>query len=182
MKPRVLLAAVAVGVTSLAGCGGGSAGAQVESTRSDGGKLSGDDREAADFVRAKLEEHWAKGPDGWTTQFQKVNVFGQPLEGTPDVLFHQYREFKFEIDPDPVSESQRLNGADYRANVLFSGTPERFFQTVATFDGPAGWSQWRDSLPTLGLAVERRNGKWLISESDLFNDLRPDPSKVPSGN
>ena len=180
MKRRLLLAAVAVGFASLQGCGG--ADAQIETTRSDGSKLSSDDREAADFVRAQLAEHWAQGPDGWTTQYQKLNVFGQPLEGVPDVLFHQYREFKFEIDPDPVSESQRLNGADYRANVLFSDTPERFYRTVQSFEGPVGWSPWRDSLPTLGLAVERRNGKWLISESDLFIDLRPDPSTVPGNN
>lgn len=180
MKRRVLLAA-AVCLLGLQGCGGSGAG-QAATTRSDGTAMSADDKEAAEFVRAQLAEHWAQGPDGWTTQYQKLNVFGQPLDGVPEVLYHQYREFAFKIDPDPVSESQRLNGADYRANVLFGSTPERFYRTVQTFEGPAGWSDWRDSLPTLGLAVERRSGRWLISESDLFNDLRPDASAVPTAN
>lgn len=30
--------------------------------------------------------------------------------------------------------------------------------------------------------VERRNGKWLISEAGVFEDLKPDAVSVPPGN
>jgi hypothetical protein len=179
---RPLVASLALGsALALGACGGGD-GVQVLAQRADGEKLSADDRAALDFVRTKLESHWTKGPDGWTTELQQRNLFGQVLEGIPDVHFHQYREFKLSIRPEPVSEAMELNGTDYRAAILFERTPERTFREVDTFEGPRGWSAWSDGSPAFGsLAVERRSGQWLIQDDALFEGLKPESGGIPPG-
>jgi hypothetical protein len=184
---HVLVMAIGLlGCLGLSGCGdsggGGGGSVTVASTRADGKKMSADDRAAADFVRSKLEEHWTKNADGWTTQYQAMNVFGQVVEGVvPDILFRQYREFKYTVDPEELTESMKLNGTDYRASVPFEGTPERLYRPQATFDGPQGWSNWRDGFPTFALAVERRNGTWIVSSDSLFDGIKPTEA-VPAGN
>jgi len=168
----------------LFGCGGGgsSDGAEVAATHADGTKLSADDRAAADFFLSKIKEHWLKGSDGWTTRLQQYNMLGQVMpDREPDTLFRQLRDFKFSIEPESISESLKLNGTDYRAGVNFEKTSARFYRTVETFEGPKGWSLWQDDFPSFGMAVERREGKWLITDSDLWQGILPDAADVPSG-
>ena len=181
---HLMIASALFAAIALAGCSGGSsasASANVAAKTPSGKALTADDRAAADFVLAKLQEHWLKGPDGWTSRFQLRNMFGEVLPGEPDVLFRQLRDIKFAIEPEAVSESQKLNGTDYRAGVSFEKTSERFYRTVETFEGPAGWSLWEDEFPSFMMAVERRNGKWLISDDDLFSGIRPEVADVPTG-
>jgi hypothetical protein len=166
----------------LLACGSEEGGSVVVAkTRPDGSKLSKVDREAADFVRTRIEEHWAKGSEGWTTELQQRNVFGQTMPGIPEILYRQCREMEFMIDPEAVTEAQRLNGADYRAVVEFARTPERVYRTVQTWEGPEGWSSWEDGIPAYALAVERRNGEWLIEEDGIFQGLKPETDSVPAG-
>ena len=176
-----------LGIGSVTGCGdgdggdGGDGGVTVATKRADGSKLSADDRAAADFVRSKIEEHWTKNDDGWTTQYQAMNVFGQVVEGVvPDILFRQYRQFNYTVAPEELTESMKLNGTDYRASVPFETTPERLYRPEEMFDGPQGWSNWRDGFPTFALAVERRNGKWIVSADSLFDGVKP-TEPVPVG-
>jgi len=170
---------------SLAACSGGGGvnedGAQAASTTPTGKKLSADDQAAVEFVLAELKKHWVKGADGWTTQFQQYNLLGEVMpDRVPDVLYRQLREFKYAIEPEEISESMKLNGTDYRAAVSIEKTSERFYRRVETWEGPQGWSLWEDVFPSFGLAVERRNGKWLISDSDLWQGILP-TDDVPSG-
>jgi hypothetical protein len=170
-------------ICAAAGCGGGNGDeVQIAETRSDGRDLSVEDEEAADFVRSKLEEHWVKGPDGWTTQFQQYNIGGQVMaDRVPTVLYQQYRQLSFSISPESLTESMKLNGSDYRASVEFNDSPKRFFQTQATFEGPQGWGNWQDGyLGAAPLAVERRNGKWIVTDHELFEGIKPDPAAVAS--
>jgi hypothetical protein len=183
MSRRTAFACFFLGLWALTGCGGASTDdVQVSETRADGQDLSADDEQAADFLRAKLAEHWVKGPDGWTTQYQQYNVLGGVMEGmTPTLLYKQYRQLSFALAPDTVTEAQRLNGADYRGAANFKDSPRRYFQTEATYDGPAGWGNWRDGdLLGASVAVERRNGQWLVSDSDLFAGIKP-TAEVPTG-
>ncbi len=180
---HALVASALVASLLLAACGdsGNGASAAVAPTTKSGAKLSADDRAAADFVLSRINQHWIKGADGWTTRFQVHNIFGEVLPGDPDVLFRQIRDLKFTIEPETVSETQRLNGADYRASVTFEKTSERFYRLVQTFEGPQGWSMWRDAFPSWGIAVERRNGQWLISDDDLWDGVLPEAASVPRG-
>lgn len=173
-------ASLAVLLAGLAACGGdgGSGGGSVH--RTDGSEPTADDRAAAAFVRSRLDQHWSKLPDGWTTQFEARNVFGQVIAGTPPVLFQQLRQLEFAIEPEGLTEAQRLNGADYRCVAAFRPTPTRYYRPVANWEGPQGWSSWEDGALTLRrLAVERRKGEWLLQDDDLFQGSKPDPSEMP---
>ncbi len=169
---------------ALSGCGGANGnGVEVSDKRTDGKSLSSDDEAAADFVSAKLAEHWVKGPDGWTTQFQQRNVMGQLMpDRQPNMLYQQVRQLSFTIAPDNVTEAMKLNGTDYRVSANFKKSPVRFYQLEADYQGPQGWSNWEDhwSMTSVQIVVERRNGKWLISDSNLFEGVKPDPASIPS--
>lgn len=130
------------------------------------------DLEARAFVQATLEEHWTQGADGWTTQFQQRTITGQILPGLPDKPFRQLRKLEFTLTPESLSETQKLNGADYRAGVTFATTSERFFNRVRSWDGVQGWTQWGEARPG-SIAVERRNGEWLKSTDRLFDGIKP---------
>jgi hypothetical protein len=152
----------------LSSCGG----ANGEDARTDGQKLSSDDKAAADFIRSQLAEHWVKGADGWTTQFQLRNVFGKLVDGNPNVLYKQYRDLSFTLSPATLTEAMKLNGSDYRAEVGFKNSAMRLFRVEADVEGPTGWSNWKDDFLDR-LAVERRNGKWIITDSNLFEGIAP---------
>src|SRR5262245_29163143 len=164
----------------LGGCGGANGDdVQVADTRADGSKLTSEDKDAAEFVRGQLAEHWVKNADGWTTEYQNHNIFGQVMEGIPNIQYRQYREMSFTIAPQPLSDATKLNGSDYRAEVAFKNAPVRVYRTEADYEGPKGWSNWRDDYLER-LVVERRNGKWIISDAAYFEGIRPTGS-VPTG-
>jgi len=136
--------------------------------------------EARAFLQSRIEEHWVQGPDGWTTQYQLRSLTGQIMPDLPDTLHRQLRTITFTLRPEPLSESQKLNGTDYRAGVQFEATSERMFHRVKSFDGVKGWSLWREAQIS-PLAVERRNGEWITSRSELFDHRKPNPDDVQPG-
>lgn len=136
--------------------------------------------EARAFLQSRIEEHWVQGPDGWTTQYQLRNYAGQVMPDLPDTLHRQLRTITFTLRPEPVSESQKLNGTDYRAGVQFEATSERKYHRVKSFDDVKGWSLWSEARIS-PIAVERRNGEWLTSRSELFDHRKPNPDDVQPG-
>ena len=157
----------------LGGCGGANGDAvQVAETRTDGAKLTSEDKEAAEFVRSQLAEHWVKSAEGWTTQFQNRNALNEIIAGTPTLLYKQYREMRFTMAPATLTDAMKLNGSDYRAEVGFKSSPVRYFRTEPAYDAPQGWSNWKDDYLE-NLAVERRNGKWIISDASYFEGVVP---------
>lgn len=180
------IAVAALNIMIAGGCDGGGSGAtgsgtaNVSETRGDGGKLTAEDRAAAEFVQAKVDAHWVKAADGWTTQLQRRNMFGEPMEGLPEILFEQYRDLKFSVRPMEVSESQRLNGATYRAEVSFASVPMRQYRAIESLGNPIGWLPWQEYSPASSFAVELRNGKWLMEDMEMFAGLKPDPSAIPA--
>lgn len=161
------------------------------------------DREASDFVQSRINNCWIKGPDGWTTRLVNHNRDGQVIPGEPPVdgnrqnFFKQYHELNFSIQPETITDTQRLNGVEYLAQVQFEIPSVRYYgkkrvvrhEEIGVFqdvDGPKGWSPWADDLEaTLPLEVERRNGTWQFAntwaEHWLFEGLKPDPASVPAG-
>lgn len=180
---RVGLIWIVATVCLLGGCGGSSDSVQVDEKRTDGKSLTDDDEAAAAFVTSELEKYWVKGSDGWTNQNQQYNVLGQLMpDRQPNELYRQYRTLAFAIAPEPLSESMKLNGTDYRASVQFKDSPSRIYLVQADYANPQGWSNWKDEMLRFrGVAVERRNGKWLLSDDNLFEGVKPDPASVPSG-
>jgi hypothetical protein len=182
LMPRVGLICFVLTAGTLLGCGGANGDEMVADTRADGTKMSADDKAAAAFLQARLAEHWLKGPDGWTTQGVMRNIMGQiKPDETPVILFKQYRVLSFTIAPDTLTEAMKLNGSDYRAQAVFKDSPGRFFRTEANYEGPKGWGPWKDNLLMLHrIAIERRNGQWILSDDDLFEAEKPS-IPVPSG-
>ena len=151
--------------------------ASGEPWRSPTGKPS--DLIAADFVHARLDGHWVKTPDGWTTEV--LSRRRETDEDARDVLvgYEQYRDISFKVAPQALSEALQLNGIDYRGLVTFQRTAARSYRyRMDGYDGPAGWSDWRDS-PFPVLTVERRNGQWSIEDTDLFKGRKPIAARVP---
>lgn len=186
-RPSVRLACALGLFLTLTGCGdaegaGSGSGIEVASRHADGTKLSADDRAAAEFLRSRLAEHWLQGPNGWTTELLPRNVFGQPMSGTSDVPFKQYRKLSFTVEPEELTETMRLNGSDYRGVAAFETCPMRFYRNVETWEGPQGWSAWKDGdLLFRRLALERRAGQWIVEEDELFSGVRPGAGQVPEG-
>jgi len=158
---------------------GGAGGGGSSNTSSGGGaqQLTGLDREAYDFIAARIDEHWLRTADGWTTQFQRMNIGGEVMPGRPDTLYRQLRNITFNVTAVPVSESQRLNGSDYRAEVEFATTALRQFNLVDSGMGPPGWTPWEEHYPST-IAVERRNGKWITTNSEMFEWIKPNADEL----
>lgn len=178
---RTGLVCLLLSVCAVAGCGASGDEVEVSETRADGSKMSADDKQAADFLTGKILERWVKGPDGWTTQYQMFNVLGQPVEGTPTLLYRQYRQISFTISPGTLTEAMQLNGTDYRAEAVFKESPGRWFRTEATYEGPQGWGNWQDGmLAYKRIAIERRKGQWIMSDDELLEGIKP-TGAVPTG-
>jgi hypothetical protein len=159
--------------------GGGSGGAAAVADRSNGAATSADDKTAAAFVQSKIDEHWLKTADGWVTQMHRRNVFGEEMEGVPEVLYLQYRDMKFSVKRVTLTESQKLNGTTYRAEITFEYVPTRRFHTERSMSAPPGWSRWDEEQPAEAIVVELRHGKWLMTDAELFAWRKPDPAAIP---
>jgi hypothetical protein len=151
-----------------------AAQAATQPWRSPPGKPN--DRVAADFVRAKIESYWVKNADGWTTKLHPTTYGGVVDRSAPE--YKQYRNLEFRIEQQALSEAQRLNGIEYRGRAVFQQAPVRFFRSVRDYNAPKGWSDWEDEL-IFPIAVERRNGEWLIEDAQLFKGLKPGTTTVP---
>ena len=129
--------------------------------------MSAADHAVTELVRAAIDSHWVKGPDGWTSQYPYMSL-----------LYRQFREIKFTIEPEAVSEAQRLNGTDYRGSIQFANTPYREYPPDDCELCQHVWSDWRDGNPGT-LRIERRGGEWRIeTDADLFKGLKPDTLQV----
>lgn len=132
-----------------AGCGGGDTGPsaaasniKVADTRADGTKMTDEDRTAANMLRNRIAEHWVKTADGWTTEFQNLDMYGDPAEGTPELLYRQLKNISFTMEPAAITDAQKQSGADYRAAARFDATAERSYRAAefspAKRAGPPG--------------------------------------------
>ena len=123
------------------------------------------DREAQSAAMAELQRHWLKGADGWTTAI----VSGSPY--APDHFLRQCRALTIkEMEPQDLSESDKLNGFEWvgRANFQPTSCREAGGQTTMVLDGMSNvvvskhsgqWSQWVDFTPGQ-LRFAREKGRW----------------------
>jgi len=123
------------------------------------------DREAQAAAMAELQRHWRKGSDGWTTAI----VSGSPY--APDHFLRQCKVLAIkEIEPQDLSESDKLNGFEWVGSANFQPTScrEGGGQTTLVLDGMSNvvvnkqggrWSQWVDFTPG-PLRFAREKGRW----------------------
>ncbi len=147
------------------GCGSSSSDS---SDGSSSGHLSSADRAAESAALAELQRHWLKGADGWTA----AEVGGSPY--APDHFLRQYRELIIAtVEPQELSESDKLNGFEWAGSVTFKKTVcrEAGGQPTYVLDGmangqqayvekqPGRWTQWVDITPG-PLRLQRDKGVW----------------------
>ena len=145
-----------------AGCGNASSDS---STKEEIPGLTSADREAQHAAMAELQHHWLKGSDGWTTAI----VSGSPY--APDHFLRQCRALTIkEMEPQDLSESDKLNGFEWTGSANFQPTScrEAGGQTTMVLDGMSNvvvskhggqWSQWVDFTPG-PLRFAREKGRW----------------------
>jgi len=177
------LAALALAMLlGVAGCGHASSDS---SANEEIPGLTGADREAQHAAMAELERHWLKGSDGWTTAIVSGSAYA------PDHFLRQYRELSVAtIEPQELSESDRLNGFQWVGKATFKPTVCREAGGQATFvlDGmgegsqayvqkvPGSWSQWVDFTPG-PMQFQKVKGAWQFQWDSTY--LRGD---LPSPN
>ena len=183
------------GMLLIASLAGSACGNDDASAFTSGSGTTTTDREAAKVVQAQIDQRWLKGPDGWTTQVRPAEraEAGWPSQREPLVLFEQYHDLKFSINPRLVSDTEHLNGVDYAALVEFENSPRRLFRRIPdefAFGGPRGWSPWEDgSLAFENVWIDRKNGEWRLGTGgglglnlgQLAESVKPDASSVPPG-
>lgn len=137
-------------------------------------------RVAADFVRANVGSHWLKTANGWTTRLEMRTMTGDVV---PNVIagYLQYRDLAFTIEPEELSDAQRVDGVEYHGKVKFEQAPVRFFRAFESYNRPKGWSEWSDIGFIPPFAVERKKGQWVIDDNVLFTGAKPDAAAVPQG-
>lgn len=138
---------------------------------------SANDRLARQFVEREIDAHWSETDNGMTTRFQRKNALGDVIDGDPNLLYRQIRKLSFTLDAIAKPDGD----VQYAARINFGVTATREYRLEQSDNGPQGWSAWRDSAVGSFAVIEKRNGKWAISNTDLFEGVKANASKVPKG-
>ena len=128
----------------------------------DAGSISGQgDGEAVAFLRQELEKRWLKTPDGWLSEYPAKTYIATGQRAGPESFYRQIKELKFDVEPDDLTESDKLNGIQFRGECRFSHAPKRIYGDPNAF-GPLRWSDWTPSNESV--RVQKRNGQWSASD------------------
>lgn len=152
--------------------GGGGESQSTDTMRA----LSADDKKAMEFVKTEFAKHFVQTPNGWTTQHQAVNFFGQLVENEdPNNLFTQWRKAEFVgVRSREPSEADKLNGIEYIADVDIEVIATRSFERLANF-GQRTWSAWGEPMAgkTISRTVLRVKGNWQFNADSGFKGIKP---------
>jgi hypothetical protein len=148
--------------------------------------LSSDDQAAERVAMAELQKHWIKNSDGWTT----VVVSGSAY--APDRFLRQCRVLAIkEIEPQDLSESDKLNGFEWvgRANLKPTSCREGGGQSGMVLDGVSNvvvskqhgrWSQWVDFTPG-PMRFQKQKGAWQFQwDGSYLRGTLPGPQDFAS--
>ena len=153
--------------------GSGSASNQNAASNAIVGEGDGD---AVKAVSEELAKHWLKTADGWSSEYPAKTYLATGQRAGPESFYRQLKQLKFGVDAEEISESDKLNGIQFRALCQFASTPKRIYGDPNAF-GPPRWSDWQSSDESL--RVEKRNGKWIFGSGDfLLSGTKPSESTV----
>jgi hypothetical protein len=151
-----------------AGCGKSSSSDSSTSGASTTSNLTGASKDAADAVMAEIKNHWVTGADGWITARTSGSAYA------PDHFIRELREITVvDVQPDDVSDADKLNGIDWSGSVTFKQSPCREAGdpgmaleglSTPTVDRQKGqWCQWVDWQPD-PVRIQRTKGQWQIDQ------------------
>jgi hypothetical protein len=150
-------------VPGLTGCG--HSNSDAPEGPSGASALSSEDRAAQSAALSEIQKHWLKGPNGWTTAIASGSAYA------PDHFIRQYRVLTVdEVQPQDLTESDKLNGFQWVGRVTFKPTScrEAGGDNGMVLDGMSNvvvskqrgrWSQWVDFTPG-PLRLQRVKGVW----------------------
>ena len=135
------------------GGSGSSAGAA-----SDPAVISGKgDAEAVKALGDELAKRWLRTADGWISEYPAQTYLATGKRAGPDSFYREIKELKFVLEASGISESDKLNGVQFRGSATFTQAPTRVYGDPNAF-GPKKWSEWKGSFETVN--VQKVNGRW----------------------
>lgn len=168
MKAALRTASFVVLASVLGALGGCSHSGSFSSDASGESIIPGNsraDHEARDAGWAELQKHWLRGPDGWTAAV----VSGSPY--APEHFLRQYRALVVdEVQPEQLSEADKLNGIEWEGQLTFKPTTCReaggdggmVVDGMGSF-GPTRqrgqWTAWVDFTPG-PMHFQKIKGQW----------------------
>jgi hypothetical protein len=84
-------------------------------------------------------------------------------------VFVEFRGFRIQVDYQPVSDADRLNGVQAKGISRFSASAHRHYSR-------SSWHEWDEGIPqdmqlTNSVRFQKRNGQWSFSGVGYFNDF-----------
>jgi hypothetical protein len=159
------------GLILVAGCNKDSASDSRSSSQSSGGSASkaGDeaisgmgDAEAVAVVRSEMMKRWVQTSDGWISEFPSQVSLMTGQRAGPESYYRELKSLDFEVQPQDVSDADKLNGLTYRGYVELKSSPMRFFNDPNSFS-PRQWSAWKQSEPAVSsFGVRKVKGQWAV--------------------
>ena len=105
------------------------------------------------MAQAELNKYFVKCGDRW--YLDKLNSFyGYGID------FYELRENgKTNLKEETLSESDKLNGIEYKGNLIFSYKgPQRMVVSGETSDWR--WTDWGEGIHNIRIYVEKKKGSW----------------------
>jgi hypothetical protein len=180
---RLDLIALALILAALfSGCGK-SDSASSPSAPGDAGAstaITGADAEAASAAMAEINKLWVKHSDGYIT----ARATGSPL--APERFLREVRDITVSgVQPDTLTDSDKLNGITWSGQVSFKPTVVREAgDPGVVLDGMSNnnyqrsrgqWSQW-DDYPPDPIRLQKQKGAWqVVADTWLLRGTLPGP-------
>jgi hypothetical protein len=154
---------------------GGSSGGSASS-----GPISGTgDAGAVAAVKDEIAKRWLATPDGFVSEYPSHVMIATGKRADAESYYRQIKELKFEIETIEISESDKLNGVQFRGYCHLKSSPMRFYNDPNSFGGKK-WSEWKGSDEATAIAaIVKKNGKWdFPTDSFLVTGAKPSESTV----
>jgi hypothetical protein len=172
-----------IGLALLSGCkdkdstsnkSGAAANATSSNAAADPTSISGEgDAEAVKAMNEELAKRWTKTQDGWVSEYPSKTYIATGERAGPESFYRQIKELKFQVQPDEISEADKLNGFQFQGTCQFNPSSVRTYNDPNAF-GPPRWSDWHTVQGTVH--IDKRKGQWLFSgiQGYLVNGTKPD--------
>lgn len=158
------------------GGGGGSSSSSADAA----GAISGTgDIAAVSATRDEIAKRWVATPDGWVSEFPSHIMIGNGKRADAESYYRQIKELKFEIETREISESDKLNGIQFRGYCTLHTSPLRLYNDPNSFGGKK-WSEWRGSDEATSIfPVQKKNGQWSFpGDSFVITGEKPTPATM----
>jgi hypothetical protein len=182
----VLFAFTGCNKDSSSSSGGSGTASASSGSGGNGGTASGPDvvsgtgdPDAVKTVQAEIAKRWVYTPDGWLSEFPSHVYIATGKRADAESYYRQLKQLTFEITADDISDSDKLNGVQFRALCQFKTTPMRIYNDPNSFGGKA-WSQWQDSQEFAEqFRVLKKSGQWSCTgDCWLINGDKPGSSTI----